>query len=49
MQMFSRFEFQKEVQETETEYHARGFSSWNHFTALLELLLLLPGEVAHAK
>ena len=35
MQMFPRFEFQKAVQETGTEYHARGFTSWNHFTALL--------------
>lgn len=35
MQMFPRFEFQKAVQETKTEYHARGFSSWNHFTAML--------------
>mgnify|MGYP001041382490 CR=1 FL=1 len=35
LQMFSRFEFQKTVKETKTEYHARGFSSWNHFTAML--------------
>jgi len=35
LQMFSRFEFEKAVQETGTEYHARGFSSWNHFTAML--------------
>lgn len=34
-QMFSRFEFQKAVKETKTEYHARGFRSWNHFVALL--------------
>lgn len=35
LQMFPRFEFQKAVTETKTEYHARGFSSWNHFTAML--------------
>ena len=35
MQMFPRFEFQKAVKETKTEYHARGFSSWNHFAAML--------------
>ncbi len=35
MQMFPRFEFQKAVIETGAEYHSRGFSSWNHFTAML--------------
>ena len=35
LQMFSRFEFQKAVKETKTEYHARGFCSWNHFVAIL--------------
>ena len=35
MQMFSRLEFQHAVKETKTEYHSRGFSSWNHFTAML--------------
>ena len=35
LQMFSRFEFQKAVNETGTEYHARGFSSWNHYVAML--------------
>jgi len=35
LQMFSRFEFQKAVNETKTEYHARGFRSWNHFVAML--------------
>lgn len=35
LQMFSRFEFQKAVSETKAEYHARGFSSWNHFTSML--------------
>lgn len=35
LQMFSRFEFQKAVSETKTEYHSRGFSSWNHFTSML--------------
>ena len=35
LQMFPRFEFQKAVSETKTEYHARGFTSWNHFVAML--------------
>jgi len=35
LQMFSRFEFQKAVKETKTEYHARGFRSWNHFVSML--------------
>ena len=35
LQMFPRFEFQKAVSETKAEYHARGFSSWNHFVAML--------------
>ena len=35
LQMFSRFEFQKAVKETKTEYHARGFRSWNHFVAMI--------------
>lgn len=35
LKMFSRHEFQKAVSETGAEYHARGFSSWNHFTAML--------------
>ena len=35
LQMISRFEFQKAVNETQTEYHARGFRSWNHFTAMI--------------
>ncbi len=35
LKMFSRLEFQKAVCETGTEYHARGFSSWNHFTSML--------------
>ncbi len=33
--MFSRYEFQKAVSETGTEYHSRGFTSWNHFVAML--------------
>jgi hypothetical protein len=33
--MFSRHEFQKAVLETNSEYHSRGFKSWNHFVALL--------------
>ena len=35
MQVFSRLDFQKAVSETGSEYHARGFSSWNHFTSML--------------
>ena len=35
LQMFPRFEFQKAVSETKAEYHARGFTSWNHFVAML--------------
>jgi hypothetical protein len=35
LQMFPRFEFQRCVKETKTEYHARGFTSGNHFTAML--------------
>ena len=35
LQMFPRFDFQKTVSETKTEYHSRGLSSWNHFVAML--------------
>jgi len=35
LKMFARHEFEKAVSETGTEYHARGFSSWNHFVAML--------------
>ena len=35
LQMISRFEFQKDVNKTQTEYHARGFRSWNHFVSML--------------
>lgn len=35
LKMFSRLEFQKAVCETGTEYRARGFSSWSHFTGML--------------
>ena len=35
LKMFSRYEFQKAVFETKAEYHTRGFSSWNHFVAIL--------------
>lgn len=35
LQMFSRYEFQKYVKETKTEYHSRGFSSWSHFVSML--------------
>jgi len=35
LQMFSRYEFAKAVQDTKTERHSRGFSSWNHFVSML--------------
>jgi hypothetical protein len=35
VRMFSRLAFQKTVCETGTEYHARGFSFWNHSTSML--------------
>ena len=35
LKMFNRHEFQKFVSQTGTEYHARGFSSWNHFVSML--------------
>ena len=35
LQMFPRYEFEKAVKETKTEYHCRGFSSWDHFVAML--------------
>ena len=35
LQMFPRFEFQKAVFEAKTEYHSRGFTSWNHFVSML--------------
>ncbi|OGX32618.1 MAG: hypothetical protein A2787_07780 [Omnitrophica WOR_2 bacterium RIFCSPHIGHO2_01_FULL_48_9] len=35
IKMFTRHEFQKAVEAVGTEYHARGFSSWNHFVAML--------------
>jgi hypothetical protein len=35
LQMFPRHEFQSAVLKTGTEYHSRGFSSWNHFVAML--------------
>lgn len=35
LQLFSRYEFQKMVNEAGTEVHARGFGSWEHFVAML--------------
>jgi hypothetical protein len=35
LQMFSRHEFQNLVSATKSEYHSRGFSSWNHFVSML--------------
>lgn len=35
LQLFSRIEFEKAVKETKAERHARGFSSWGQFVAML--------------
>jgi Transposase DDE domain/Domain of unknown function (DUF4372) len=35
LQLIPRFEFESVVKRTGTEYHARGFSSWSHFSAML--------------
>jgi len=35
LQVFSRTEFQKAVEETKAEYHARGFRSWDQFVAMM--------------
>lgn len=35
LQLFSRLEFQKMVNQTKSERHARGFSSWSQFVAML--------------
>jgi len=35
LKLFSRGEFEKAVKEHQTERHARGFSSWGQFTAML--------------
>jgi putative transposase len=35
LQLIPRFEFENAVKLTGTEYHARGFSSWSHFSAML--------------
>ena len=35
LKMFPRYQFQEAVLETGAEYHARGFTSWNHFVAML--------------
>jgi hypothetical protein len=35
LQVFSRNEFQKLVQETDAERHARGFRSWDQFVAMM--------------
>jgi hypothetical protein len=35
VQLFPRYEFQKAVMETKAERHARGFSSWDQFIAML--------------
>jgi len=35
LQLFSRIEFQKAVKETKAERHARGFTCWGQFVAML--------------
>jgi putative transposase len=35
LKMIPRLEFEKAVRETGTEYHSRGFRSWNHFASML--------------
>jgi len=35
LKMFSRYEFQQAVLDTKSEYHSRGFSSWNHFVSMI--------------
>jgi hypothetical protein len=35
LQVFPRDEFRKEVAKTKAERHSRGFSSWDHFVAML--------------
>jgi DDE family transposase/uncharacterized protein DUF4372 len=35
LQVFSRNEFQQAVKQTNAEWHARGFASWDHFVAML--------------
>ena len=35
LQIFPRSEFEQEVKNTKSEYHARGFASWDHFVAML--------------
>jgi hypothetical protein len=35
LQLFSRNEFQQEVEATQAEWHARGFASWDHFVAMV--------------
>ncbi|OQX85496.1 MAG: hypothetical protein B6D55_07370, partial [Candidatus Omnitrophica bacterium 4484_70.2] len=47
LQMFPRFEFQKAVKETKTEYHARGFTSWNHLATNVKALYHLGIKPIH--
>jgi len=35
LQLFPRYEFQKVVKKTKTERHARGFTCWGQFVAML--------------
>lgn len=35
LQLFSRLEFQQMVQKTQAERHARGFTCWTQFVAML--------------
>jgi hypothetical protein len=35
LQLFSRLEFEKAVRDHNAEYHARGFTCWGQFVAML--------------
>lgn len=35
LQLFSRLEFEQSVRETKAERHARGFTCWGQFVAML--------------
>ena len=36
LQLFPRVEFQRLVQETKAERHARGFTCWGQFVAMID-------------
>ena len=35
LQLISRYEFQKAINEYKSEKHSKGFSSWTHFVSML--------------